>query len=151
MGYYTRVEGEIVISPPLTRQEMEAVGIYPNGQYSPDRWIATVQRYGRETEMDVAVRVNVAEQANDELSLTKTITGVALVTAWDDEYKGYYIEEDLRTLVNTFPDHEFTGELRMEGEDNLDVWKLQIHNGHEVVACYPKLVWPDGSEETYQR
>jgi hypothetical protein len=150
MGYYTRVEGEIVITPPLTENEMTLVGVHPRAGWPSDRWIATVRRHNRNEEMDLAVRINVAEHANDERQLVKTITGVALVVAWEDEFKAYYLEEDLRSLVNTFPGHEFTGELRMEGEDNLDIWKLQVKD-NVVEVIYPRLVWPDGTEETYPR
>jgi hypothetical protein len=150
MGYYTRVDGEIVITPPLTATEMSEVGIKPLTGWPRDRWIAVRERHGREVEMDIAVRINVAEHANDERLLIKTHTGVALVPSWDDEYKAYSTKEDLQTLINSFPGHEFTGEMRMEGEDNLDVWKLQVKD-NVVEAIYPTLVWPDGSEETYRR
>lgn len=149
MGYRTVVAGEITITPPLTQAEMEAVDVVSRHHYLPERWIGTTRRHNRDEEvLDIAVRVEIdAHYEGDELRTT--ITGVALVGSWDDEFKAYYIEEDLQTMVNTFPDHSFSGSLLLEGEDNLDIWRLAVHNGHDVVVLRPKLVWPDGTEEVY--
>jgi hypothetical protein len=148
MGYYTRVDGEITIAPWLTQSEMELAGLAPREYYPKDRWIVVTSRYYRDDPLEIAVRVEVNELIVPEGKFT-TVTGVALIQSWDDASKAYYIEEDLRTMVNTFPEHSFTGELRMQGEDNLDIWKLAIHNEHDVIVLRPKLVWPDGTEETY--
>jgi hypothetical protein len=149
MGYYTRVDGEIVITPPLSWSEMNDAGVHPRDGYSHDRWIARRHRHGRMTEMDVAVRV-ITTPLDVYSSAVNPPEGVALVETWDDESKVYYIEEDLKTMIAQFPGHTIAGEQRMEGEDNLDVWKLQVKD-NVVEAIYPKLVWPDGTEETYRR
>lgn len=55
----------------------------------------------------------------------------ATIYPYDDTFKAYDLEDHLGALVRDFPDHSFTGTLRVEGEEAGDIWEL-VFDGHAV-------------------
>jgi hypothetical protein len=97
MGYNTRVSGEIQITPPITYREMQAMGLQKADLSYADKNLYYLLR--ERNYADVAVRVELQMRDTDEGVLT-AVAGIAIVPAWEDEFKAYTIEEDLRALVN---------------------------------------------------
>lgn len=130
MGYYSRVEGEITITPPLTLQEMRAKP-YGELRNTGDRW---------PRERDVALRVESEEVDTAEGLLIKK-RGVALIPASDDSYKAYYLKEDVQDAIDQYPGHTFSGYLESQGEDG-ELSRVVVKDGvaHEIK---PEIVWPE--------
>ena len=147
MGYNTRVTGEIQIMPPITYREMQVMGLkktdipYANANLY---YLLRDRNYA-----DVAVRVELQQRDTDEGVLT-AVAGVAIVPAWEDEFKAYTIEEDLRAIVTALNKvspgvaRTFHGRLDGEGEENTDMWRLKVVNG-EVKIFHATIVWDEES------
>lgn len=145
MGYNTYVSGEIQIMPPITYRELQAMGLQrmDAGYADPNLYYLLQDR----NYADVAVRVELQTRDTDEGVLT-AVAGVAIVPAWEDEYKAYTIEEDLRAIVNAMNKvspgvtRTFHGRLDGEGEENTDMWRLKVVNG-DVKIFHAKIVWDE--------
>lgn len=130
MGYYTRVTEEIVIVPPIPWEDIK------DSPFLPDN-------AGRSNDYrDVKFRI--VEEAVDtpEGRLYKR-SAAAVEPAWEDSFKAYYIVEHLQELVDAYPNHQFTGFLYGEGEENDDIWRLLVNKDRRAVQIKPRMVWPD--------
>lgn len=127
MGYYARVTGEIRIEPPLTWAEFKDSPFYDQGIAHDDR---------------LDVRLDVTEETvnTDEGPLLRR-TATALVAAWSDSYKAYYIVEHTQKAIDAHPGHTFTGRLECKGEDGA-LWRVIVRNGR-AEQVEPRIVWPD--------
>ena len=135
MGYTTSFNGELTITPPLTFTELEAI------PFREDR--------AKDKRLDVKVRVDEETVTTPDGVLTRR-TGVALLTTWEDEMRGYDIVENVQLFLDTHPGHTLTGRMDAEGEQAADLWRLEIQHGRAVKVT-PRIVWPDGSETEVPR
>jgi hypothetical protein len=135
MGYTSIVHGEVVITPPLTAVELRAAGLtgltrtssIPGDQAS------------------LRVRIEEEDRETDE-GVLRVTRGVALVVAYQDEFRAGSLERDLQTLIANWADgHSFSGVLVVSGEDQGDVWRLVVE-ADEVVREDARLTWLDGSD-----
>lgn len=127
MGYSTRYDGAISITPPLTWAEIK------NSPYLPDK--------ARGKGLDVKLRVIEENVETDDGTLTRR-SADAIVPVTEDSYKGYDIVETVQKVIDSHPGHEFTGRFDCEGEDAADVWRLVVKNGR-AVKVKAQIVWPE--------
>ena len=128
MGYYTSVDGEIRIQPPLTWAEIKDSPFLPG---SPND----------NTNYDVRLRADEDTVDTDEGQLVRK-TCSALLPRWDDSFKAYNLVEHVQAVIDAFPDHTFTGRFDCEGEETGDLWRVVIRDGR-AVKVEPRIVWPD--------
>jgi hypothetical protein len=135
MGYVTRFNGEITITPPI-----------PWGQIKDSPFLPDAAKTGGK---DIMFRIDQVERDTDDGTLIVR-SAVALVSTWDDEARGYNIVEHVQQVVDAHPGHEFGGRLDCYGEETGDLWRLEVR-GRRAVRVEPRIVWPDGSEEPTRR
>lgn len=128
MGYYTRVNGEINIEPPLTWAEIKSNPLLPETE-------------GGRSEYDVRLRIDEETVDTDEGQMIRK-TCSALVPTWDDSFKAYHLVKHVQQMIDAFPGHTFTGRLDCEGEETGDLWRVIIRDGRAVKVT-PRIVWPD--------
>lgn len=133
MGYYTTVEGDITITPPLTWNEFKDSPFNPQGT----TW---------DRRMNVKLRVIEDSVDTDEGQLVRR-TATAIVPAISDTYKAYYLVEHTQKAIDSFSGHVFSGHLECSGEENGDLWRCVIRNGR-AVKVEPRIVWP-GDDPAY--
>jgi hypothetical protein len=129
MGYYTTVEGEIAIEPPLAWSE------FKDSRFN-SRSLDTYDGMS-----NIKLRVNEETVETDEGQLVR-LTATALVPAWGESSKYYYLVEHIQQAIDAFPGHTFTGRLECSGEDAGDLWRVVIRDGR-AVKIQPQLVWPE--------
>jgi hypothetical protein len=125
MGYYTRVTGELVITPPLTAAEIR-------------HWEANVDI------QQVNIRLKVAEETLqvEEGELTKR-TAAAVLPWSEDRFKAYSVIEDVQAFLNMFgTGHQLTGWFDCAGEEDDDLWRLHVIDG-KATKIEPQIVWPN--------
>lgn len=131
MGYTTYVTGEFAINPPLAWPEFKDSKFAPDNaesSYEPSLMLRTVE-----------------ERADAWDGPTLRITAIALMMREIDEYRAYHLLEEVQEAIDAFPGHTFTGRLECEGEENADMWRVEVRNGR-AVRIEPRIVWPeDGS------
>ncbi|MFD5814362.1 DUF6205 family protein [Streptomyces sp. NPDC127038] len=128
MGYYTRVDGEIRIEPPLTWAEIKNNPLLPETSA------------GR-AEYDVRLKIDEETVDTDDGQLVRK-TCSALVPAWDDSFKAYHLVDHVQHMIDAFPGHTFSGRLDCEGEEAGDLWRVVVRNGRAVKVT-PSILWPD--------
>jgi hypothetical protein len=134
MGYYTSIQGQITISPPLTWREIKG---------SPFVVLAADLLPAR----DCKLRVVQEERDTDEGTLISKYAD-AIVCSYDDQIKAYTIEAHLQELLDLHGEgHTFSGHLDAEGEEAGDLWRLAVRDGR-AVRIEPRIVWPDEAEES---
>lgn len=135
MGYETRLEGEIVIEPPIRWSEIRE---------SPFLEVNTLKASGRAKDIVFRVFETAVEQGDGTLIRKEA---VALVPT-HRRYAGRIVEH-LQEVVDAFPRHTFAGRIDAYGEDTgesvPDVWRLKVVN-RVATRFEPRLVWPDESE-----
>jgi hypothetical protein len=130
MGYYSTVRGEVVFDPPMTYEEVESADDI-NGN--------CIFRFRvNETETPVAG------------GLLKSKSCCVIEPRWEDEVRAYTVKADLARLVSVLPGRTFTGEFRIEGEENGDIRRVFIDKDGQIVEWYPTLTWPDGRIEEHR-
>lgn len=133
MGYYTRFDGEIVITPPLPWSEVKDSPFVKAGEYG-------------EVDRDCKLRLVEETVETDEGTLIRK-QAVAVVCTYTGQTKAYSIVEHLQELLDLHGEgRTFTGYLSAEGEESADLWRLAVENGR-AAKIQPRIVWPDGSEE----
>lgn len=125
MGYYSNISGEIDFEPPATWTEIRASG-------AREEWFK--------------FEVKSEEFDTDEGTLTRR-SARKIVVIYHDDGKAYHVEEELAILIAALPGREFSGEFRIEGEDNNDISRLFVDADGNVVRWRAQLLWPDGSTE----
>jgi hypothetical protein len=130
MGYYSRMRGQIVISPPLSWSELQQVSDFlPGVPESKERLIR--------------IELSTRHEETDQGTLTIK-TGVSVVPTWDDEIKAYSIEKDMKDLFGStvFEGHRLTGHILVLGEEQGDVTRFDGTGVGEKA----ELRCPDGSK-----
>lgn len=115
MGYYTRHGGAFLIKPELSWHQIKDSPFLDG--YQNDR--------------DVKLRLETEEVETPEGVLTRR-SAIGVVPLMEDPFTGYHMVEHLQELVDTFPDHEFTGRFDCEGEDAADITRIVIRNRRVV-------------------
>jgi len=128
MGYTSTIEGEFAIEPPLTYSEMQQLNFLTKSQ-------------ARSIGASICVHVDKREVETQEGILTKT-EGVAIGDAWGGEaVKRYDIVNEIQSIINAFPGHEFSGCIEGFGEETGDLWRLYVVD-RKVKRVEPQIVWP---------
>jgi hypothetical protein len=125
MGYTSTAEGVIKISPPLSHQDLKGV---------PD--------FIGDDEAEVELVITEAEVETDQGTLINRQASVVRPKDEGEDWKRYYTDNQLQTLVAAFPGHEFHGYFEFLGEDG-ERWRtvLKGREVHEYVR--PELRWPE--------
>ena len=127
MGYYSRVDGEIRIEPPLSLTEFKTSPFNPNRTEYDDR-------------LDVKLLIREEPVDTDDGPLLRR-TAPELVAAHTDSYKAYYLVEHVQKAIDTFAGHTFSGRLECKGEDGAQ-WRIIVRDGR-AQQIEPRIVWPD--------
>lgn len=128
MGYSSRLDGRIEITPPLKWSELRGSKfLASNDQFS------TLLR----------VKVHETTVDTDDGALIRR-AGVAVCPRSAVAVKAYGLEDELREMAKAWPGHEFTGAIIREGEDRGDIERYRIINS-QVVTEKARLTWQDGS------
>jgi hypothetical protein len=129
MGYNTRVTGAFTATPPITWTEMK-----DTPYASDDR---------RASDLKLHVVENTVDTPWGDL-IERTATKLSLRDI--DEYRAYNLIEHVQAAIDAFPDHEFTGHLHCEGDENDDIWRVAIRDGR-AIEVKPRIVWDDEPTE----
>jgi hypothetical protein len=131
MSYHHHIRGAIEIVPPL-----------PWGKIRDSSHLPPL---ARSTGKELKFVITVEQIDTDQGILTKK-TAAAVVDAWPGENRARTLIDELQTLVDQHPDHQFIGMLELFGEDNTDMWRVKVR-GRAVVRIEPQITWPDDNEE----
>lgn len=133
MSYSGRVDGYLSVKPPLKWSQIKDSRFFVENKVSSHgtpRIAMLVDREDRETD----------EGVNTVLTC-RTVGPLR-----DTPYDARLMEDDVLALVREFPEHEFRGELVVDGEDfGGDVWRVVCDN-EGVRKEHAQLLWPDGSK-----
>lgn len=135
MGYTTHVEGEFRIDPPLTWREIEA---------SPFEQVGSVY-LARGIDLELAVEEQ-EKQIEEGVAFIRSAS--RLVMPHIDEYRAYTLIEQVQKVLDMFPGKTFSGSLSCEGEENTDIWRVEIRDGR-AVKVEPKIMWPKEVDALY--
>jgi hypothetical protein len=125
MGYYTYVNGNFKIEPPIRGKELH--------DFNEEEDIP----YGLVTEV-----YEERKDVEDGVLITRVMESVWTL---DDSFKAYSFDDDLQKLVDRFPGHKWIGCVEGSGEENGDMWRLYIREG-KVIKHTVKNMWPDPPE-----
>jgi hypothetical protein len=119
MGYYSVARGEIVVTPAIPYAE----GV--DSEFSKNSGGSAL----------------LFQDFNDYDDQT------FIVPRWEDEFKAYYIEDELNTILNTWGEgRTFDGYIEIHGEGDgigdLDLWRLTVKNG-KVAIVKAHVAWPE--------
>jgi hypothetical protein len=131
MGYVTHALGTITIEPPLRWAQIKDSPFLPAGPTASEA-------------LDVALVLE-EEMTETEDGAQVVRRAVGVQQRYEDEPRNYNIVLHLQRLIDDFPGHEFTGRFTCEGEENGDLWRLEVHD-RKATKVRPRIVWPDGSE-----
>lgn len=131
VGYESRLAGELTIDPPLKWAEFKD---------SPHRGSELARQNHKGVQL---VDRSEAVETEDGTLMRQYADSVAF--AWGFPVKLYDIVDEIQALIDTYPDHEFTGELRGTGTDFGDIWLLRVNADRKVERILPTITWPDGS------
>lgn len=136
MGYVSRLEGEIAITPPLNWREVRSL---------PDKYLKDRQ----DNSLVVTLNESVRDTDDGEVIVR---SGAMIVSGWEDEQvKHYQVLEELAEIAAACPGHEFVGYLYRYGEDATDVERYWVVDGRARSETAEVVVrWPDGSETKQQ-
>lgn len=139
MGYRTRVDGEFQIYPPLTWREIK------DSPFSQHHSRSGVVYRAKGIDLELVVR---EEERDTEDGVAFIRTASRLVMPEIEEYRAYDLVEQVQRVLDMFPGHTFSGELECEGEENTDIWRVEISGGR-AVRVEPKIMWPDEQARLY--
>lgn len=131
MGYYSQLDGEIIINPPLKWAEFRESGYLP-------------QDYGNGPEVEFKV-AELPRETDEGTVWTKLAT--AVVPAEGDERSMYDIDDHLAKIAALTKGHETTGWLQRKGQEQGDIERYRFEDGR-VISEKATLRWPDGSDVT---
>lgn len=133
MGYHSRLNGEITISPPIPWGELQGSSpfVCTSDQNEWDRltWLRLVEDTV-ETDDGTLIR----KQA------------IAVRPSEADELRVYDLDREVQEVIDAHPGHTFDGVMVVTGEQSPDIWRVRIIDGHAVKER-PRIIWPDGTEE----
>jgi hypothetical protein len=133
MSYYTSVRGVIEILPPINW------GVIAESPFLPDR--------ARTNDKPVKFRIAEESVTTDEGTLIRR-SATALVPVQEDPYGARDIVAEVQSILDEFGSvngREFSGRFDCSGENDFDLWRLEVH-GNRAVEVRPRILWPDGSE-----
>lgn len=131
MGYRTRYNGEIAISPPIPWGLVKD-SVFANQGYDTPR----------SDERDVKFRITEETVETDEGTLIRR-QAVAIVPSREDEPRDNGTEHHVQEIIGQFGDaRTFTGRIDAEGEEAGDIWRVEIRDG-QAVRVGVRLVWPE--------
>lgn len=120
MGYSYRLSGGIAILPPPEWAELKRSGFLDHG----DR------------DLLIVPTVNEADDGR------KTVLHAA-AQGGRDEPRCYDVEDELCSMVETFPGRTWSGFIDAVGEDGTDHFRLFVEDGTAKLAR-PTITWPEG-------
>lgn len=132
MSNPTWIHGRIEINPPLSWRQIKDSPYLRSNARKAMRWPDAVFDV-TETEFDTA-----------EGLLTKC-GAIAIIPDEGIETSARTLLEDVEAIVTAYPEHTFTGYFQCEGEENSDLWRVVIRDGH-AERVDAMIVWPEGSE-----
>lgn len=130
MGYASTVDGAIQISPPLSHREVKLF---------PEMRLKSGSKYLEDAEIALIVRTDIIE--TDDGQILRQSAEIIEPMEGNSSWKRSHSQQQLQTVVDTYPDHEFSGLFEFLGEDG-KLWRLVI-KGREVVKIRPEITWPD--------
>ncbi|MEC4016049.1 DUF6205 family protein [Streptomyces sp. H27-D2] len=125
MGYESHWTGEVRISPPLTWAEIR-------DSRSPGL-----------QDLKLRLTETVVDTATGQIT---TVAAIGIVPLTAEAYNGYTIEEELQSLLDAHPQHEFVGAITARGPEG-NHWRYVVRD-RRVERQEARLVWPDGEELT---
>jgi Family of unknown function (DUF6205) len=128
MGYYTQIEGDFAIIPPLTRKELRNAGYDDHGKHASGWRTLKPRVESTQTETDYGYQIE--------------YTCNQIVPADTERFKAYGVLNHMQEIIDAFPGHEFTGLLECTGEDPGDLWRVYVKNG-KAIKVTPEIVWPE--------
>ena len=129
MGYSSRLQGEILIDPPLRWSQIRRSKFLPGSA-------------GGSGSLAFRVSEQVVEDDDGERIVR---TAVAIEDAYGgDSVKHYEIPAELAEIARAHPGHEFIGTLILIGEEPGAVERYRF-DGDRLVAERATLTWPDGT------
>lgn len=126
------IHGRIDISPPLSWGQIKDSPYLKSNARKQGKWPDAI--------FDV---VEVVYDTADG-SLTKR-DAIAIIPDEDADTSARTLLNDVEAIVTAYPKHTFTGYLQCEGEENEDIWRVVIRNGH-AKRVDAMIVWPEDSE-----
>lgn len=132
MGRYS-VQGEITFIPGLTWAEIQASNLTPRA----GGWTLGVP--GQEAP-DVKLRVDTDTVETDDGTLYRKTAGT-LLPATEDPYRCRTFQKDVQAFLDQYgAGRTFRGRFVAEGEDQGDMWRLEVVDGRAVkvdaVMCW---------------
>lgn len=124
MGYYSTVEGEITITPPITWGELRRIPGDPD-----------------ETWWSVKLPVSEETAETDEGTVIRRYVD-KVTPAREDGYKAGKLEEHVQEVIDAFPGHVFSGYLEVSGEEPGDLWRVHVKGGR-AIRVDAEIVWPE--------
>lgn len=131
MGYYTRLEGRITITPPIAEKD------WLDDARDPGDNVFVLEE--EEGEQELALVDGRIEVVGDPSVLRG-------VMRYEEPVKAYSADQDVKNLVDWAKSHgsEINGFLYGTGEDS-ERWRIRIE-ANDIHSETPELVWPDGSK-----
>lgn len=122
MGYYSRVQGSIEVFPGISISEALSN--------------TAIAKFLKHSDHDSSIQL--VESSGDFLD--------TIECPFEDEFKAYWLERELKELVQALGDRTYSGYLEIQGEGDgigdIDLWRLYVKDG-KVEEVKPKLVWPE--------
>lgn len=129
MGYNTTVTGEIRFDPPLTWAEIKK------------------DKFNLQNHYEVFIDPDKTIRETDEGQET-IITADRLLPSWIDG-KHYHLEEHVQKFMDLYgTGRTFTGRFECVGEEQPDMWRLEVHDGR-VAVTRAVVVWPEDTLGLY--
>lgn len=131
MGYNSRANGSIIITPPLSAREMRE---HPELDYgertgsisgSKDAYVEIYERSTATEEGEIIIRTGIRIRPLNE----------------DESFKRYNLDEDIQEIVSSFPGHQFDGIIECTGED-AELWAYKVKDGR-VITLRAKIIWEE--------
>lgn len=136
MGYYTRMDGDIKITPPITYKEFVQAG-YDLGTKEYGNWLPLKDGY-HEFGFNIETRNEVTDTGRLQVIWAEWISPA------DDDTKAYGWKKAFDVLLVDFgANHQFTGVVMCYGEEGGDVWRI-VWRDNKPVQEQPELRWPEG-------
>ncbi|MET9339219.1 DUF6205 family protein [Nonomuraea sp. NPDC003804] len=137
MGYNSSLEGEITFTPPIPWSELQG-----------SAFVRTPER--REYERLVWLRMVEETVETDEGTLTRK-HAVAIRPSEGDELRAGKLAHEVQEIVSKHgAGRTFEGFILVRGEESPDLWRVTVEAG-KAIEVIPRIVWPDGTEETPYR
>lgn len=130
MGYYSNADGTLVCTP--------ACSILPDWATDGDGDLVAEVSGEPET---------VGVLPDGSIGIIPGSQEAVFRIRWDDQFKAYYTDSQIRTLVQHAAQEGCTvnGSITIVGEEQGDVSRIRVDN-NQVIVEQAQLVWPDGTK-----